>query len=281
MIRAYSEKKDKVNISNLIKSMGIEEEISSLDEVALNSMQFLVYEQNGIEGFSYSSIYTNSAGGSIAQISVYVKPKSRLKGVGSTLYKAMEEEIYKTKLDYICTYMRTESAKSIGFAKKMGFEKWWGSLEFVYNGGTLPKVDMEFIKYEDRFFDQFVEMVQECYYELHEKYDMKPYLAPKDSVKKYKLNNKNNVYLLLEGEQIVASVTTGEGILENVMVDPSYQGNGYGRKALQFGMNEMLEKGYEEIRICFIEGNESAENLYTSLGFKPLHHTQVYRKFCK
>lgn len=84
---------------------------------------------------------------------------------------------------------------------------------------------------------------------------------------------------MLKNEQIVASVTTGEGILDNLMVVPSYQGNGYGRKALQFGMNEMLEEGYEEIRICFLEGNESAERLYTSLGFKPLHNTQVYRKF--
>ncbi|EEM18368.1 hypothetical protein bpmyx0001_7230 [Bacillus pseudomycoides DSM 12442] len=259
--------------------MGIEEEVGSLDDIVLNSMQFLLYEQNGIEGFSYSSVYTNSAGESIAQISVYVEPDSRLKGIGSTLYKAMEEVISKTKPDFVCTYMRVESENPIGFAKKMGFEKWWGSLESVYKGGTFPKADIELIKYEDRFFDQFVKMVQECYYELHEKNDIKPYLAPEDGVKKYKLNNKNNVYLVLENEQIVASVTTGEGILDNLMVVPSYQRNGYGRKTLQFGMNEMLEEGYEEIRICFLEGNESAERLYTSLGFKPLHNTQVYRKF--
>ncbi|MEB3054997.1 MULTISPECIES: GNAT family N-acetyltransferase [Bacillus] len=279
MIRVYREKEDKVSILNLIKSMGIEEEVGSLDDIVLNSTHFLLYEQNGIEGFSYSSVYTNSAGESIAQISIYVEPDSRLKGIGSTLYKAMEEVISKTKPDFVCTYMRVESENPIGFAKKMGFEKWWGSLESVYKGGTFPKADIELIKYEDRFFDQFVKMVQECYYELHEKNDIKPYLAPEDGVKKYKLNNKNNVYLVLENEQIVASVTTGEGILDNLMVVPSYQGNGYGRKALQFGMNEMLEEGYEEIRICFLEGNESAERLYTSLGFKPLHNTQVYRKF--
>ena len=279
MIRVYRGKEDKVSILNLIKSMGIEEEVGSLDDIVLNSTHFLLYEQNGIEGFSYSSVYTNSAGESIAQISIYVEPDSRLKGIGSTLYKAMEEVISKTKPDFVCTYMRVESENPIGFAKKMGFEKWWGSLESVYKGGTFPKADIELIKYEDRFFDQFVKMVQECYYELHEKNDIKPYLAPEDGVKKYKLNNKNNVYLVLENEQIVASVTTGEGILDNLMVVPSYQGNGYGRKALQFGMNEMLEEGYEEIRICFLEGNESAERLYTSLGFKPLHNTQVYRKF--
>ncbi|PGY02409.1 GNAT family N-acetyltransferase [Bacillus cereus] len=278
MIRAYREE-DKVSILHLIQSMEIEEEIGSLEDIVLNSTQFLLYEQNGIEGFSYSSVYTNSAGESIAQISVYVEPDSCLKGIGSTLYKAMEEVISETKPDFVCTYMRVESENPTGFAKKMGFEKWWGSLESVYKGGAFPKTEIKFIKYEDRFFDQFVKMVQACYYELHEKNDIKPYLAPEDSVKTYKLNNKNNVYLVLEGEQIVASVTTGEGILDNLMVAPSHQGKGYGRKALQFGMNEMLETGYKEIRICFLEGNESAERLYNSLGFKPLHNTQVYRKF--
>ncbi|WP_410984690.1 GNAT family N-acetyltransferase [Bacillus cereus] len=279
MIRVYREKEDKISILNLIKSMGIEEEVGSLDDIVLDSTQFLVYEQNGIEGFSYSSVYTNSAGESIAQINVYVEPDSRLKGIGSTLYKAMEEVISEKKTDFLCTYMRVESENPIGFAERMGFEKWWGSLELVYKGGAFPKSDIEFIKYEDRFFDQFVKMIQECYYELHEKNDIKPYLAPEDGVKTYKLNNEHNVYLMLEDEQIVASVTTGEGILDNLMVAPSHQGKGYGRKALQFGMNEMLEEGYEEIRICFLEGNESAERLYTSSGFKSLHNTQVYRKF--
>ncbi|WP_420541685.1 GNAT family N-acetyltransferase [Guptibacillus spartinae] len=63
------------------------------------------------------------------------------------------------------------------------------------------------------------------------------------------------------------------------MVAPSYQGKGYGRKALQFGINKMLDDGYKDIRICFVEGNDNAEKLYTSLGFKPLHYTRVYRKF--
>ncbi|EJR58036.1 hypothetical protein IIM_00111 [Bacillus cereus VD107] len=281
MIRVYSESEDRISILNLIKNMGIEEEIGSLDDIVLNSTHFLLYNQNGIEGFAYSSFYTNSAEESIAQISVYVEPGSRLKGIGITLYKAIEECISEMKPDFVCTYMKVESENCIGFAKKMGFERWWGSLELIYKGGSFPETDITFIKYEDRFFNQFVKMVQECYYELHEMNDMKPYLAPEDSIKKYKLSNESNVYVVLKNEQLVASVTVGEGTIENLMVAPSHQGNGYGRKVLQFGMNKLLEGGYEDIRLCYIEGNGSAERLYNSVGFKPLHHTQVFRKFKK
>ncbi|MGE6597560.1 GNAT family N-acetyltransferase [Bacillus proteolyticus] len=281
MIRAYSEKEDRIRTLNLIKSMGTEEEIGSLDDIVSNSTHFLLYNQNGIGGFAYSSFYKNSDGESIGQISVYVEPGSRLKGIGSGLYKAIEELVSKIKPDFVCTYMRTESENCIGFAKKMGFERWWGSLELIYKGGSFPETDITFIKYEDRFFNQFVKMVQECYYELHERNDMKPYLAPEDSIKKYKLNNESNVYVVFKNEQLVASVTVGEGTIENLMVAQSHQGNGYGRKALQFGMNKLLEDGYEDIRLCYIEGNESAEKLYNSVGFKPLHNTQVFRKFKK
>ncbi|EJQ41872.1 hypothetical protein IEE_04362 [Bacillus cereus BAG5X1-1] len=279
MIRAYSEKEDWIGTLNLIKSMGIEEEIGSLDDIVSNSTHFLLCNRNGIEGFAYASFYTNSAEESIAQISVYVEPGSRLKGIGSALYKEIEECISEMKPNFVCTYMKVGSENCIGFAKKMGFERWWGSLELIYKGGSFPKTDMTFIKYEDRFFNQFVKMVQECYYELHEMNDMKPYLASEDSIKKYKLNNESNVYVTLENEQLVAAITLGEGTIENLMVARSHQGNGYGRKALQFGMNKLLEDGYEDIRICYIEGNESAERLYNSVGFKPLHNTQVYRKF--
>lgn len=58
MIRVYSESEDRISILNLIKNMGIEEEIGSLDDVVLNSTHFLLYNQNGIEGFAYSSFYT-------------------------------------------------------------------------------------------------------------------------------------------------------------------------------------------------------------------------------
>ena len=79
----------------------------------------------------------------------------------------------------------------------------------------------------------------------------------------------------------MASVTVGEGTIDNLMVSPGYQGRGYGKKALQFGINKMITQGYDEIRICYMEGNTSAEKIYSNLGFKPLQNTHVYRKFIR
>jgi GNAT superfamily N-acetyltransferase len=278
MIREYNQKEDKERLLKLIEEMNIQEDVGDLEDVIENSNHILLFENDDIRGFSYASFYQN-AEETIAQISLFVAPDYRLKEIGSLLYKEMEKLISKNKPDFISAYMKVDTENPIEFAKKMGYHKWWGSPEWVYQGGALPETDLEFVKYEDRFFDQFLKVVQDSYYELHEKNDMKPYLAPKDSVKEYKLNNKDHVYLVLDHGQIAASVTTGDGEVDNLMVAPAYQGKGYGRKALQFGMNQMIKEGYKEIRICFIEGNEAAENLYSSIGFKPLHNTQVYRKF--
>lgn len=65
------------------------------------------------------------------------------------------------------------------------------------------------------------------------------------------------------------------------MVSPDFQGMGYSKQALQFGVNELMNKGYEEVHICYMKGNTSAEKLYSSVGFEHLYTTQVYRKFAR
>ncbi|WP_226658955.1 GNAT family N-acetyltransferase [Pseudalkalibacillus hwajinpoensis] len=278
MIRAYVETEDREKLLTFIEKLSSKEHVGDIDEVVSNSNHILLYEKNGLRGISYASNSSNDEE-SIAQISIFVEPNDRLKGIGSALYREMEKFISATKPDFLCAYMRVESENPVGFAQKMGYKKWWGSSELVYRGGSFPKADLAFVKYEDKFFEEFVKVVQDSYYDLHKKNDLKPYLASADIVKQYKLNNKDRVYLILDHKEIVASITTGEGEIDNVMVAPKYQGKGYGRQAMQFGINKMIEEGYNDIRLCYVEGNENAEKLYTSLGFQPLHNTQVFRKF--
>ncbi|RIW30410.1 GNAT family N-acetyltransferase [Bacillus salacetis] len=280
MIRKLKDGIDKERAAEVVNEWGTAEEIGNMEEAITGSQPFLVYEQNGLKGLIFS-IPDENGEETIFRINLFVDPASRLRGNGSKLYKEMEKEISKSNPDFVSVYINTEIDNPIPFAEKMGFSKWWGSPELIYKGGRFPEADVKFVKYTERFFEEFVKVVQHSFYELHAKNDLKPYLAPEDSVKKYKLNRKENVYLILDGDRIIASVTTGKGEVDNLMVSPEYQGKGYGRKALQFAMNKMLEEGYEEIRICYVEGNEGAEKLYTSMGFQPLHNTQVYRKFLK
>ncbi|MEH7273703.1 GNAT family N-acetyltransferase [Neobacillus vireti] len=54
-----------------------------------------------------------------------------------------------------------------------------------------------------------------------------------------------------------------------IMIDYKYQGNGYGKQALNLVIKEMLNQfKCEEIYITFVPHNEIAKQLYLSIGFK-------------
>lgn len=65
------------------------------------------------------------------------------------------------------------------------------------------------------------------------------------------------------------------------MVPQKYQGEGYGKKIAQFAINRALDEGIEPIYLCYVDGNDKANNLYKSLGFETLQVIDIYRKYMK
>lgn len=60
-------------------------------------------------------------------------------------------------------------------------------------------------------------------------------------------------------------------VLNEFMIAEQYQGNGYGKSAMQLWLSMIEnEDTYDSIILCYIEGDEVAQNLYLSMGF---HHT--------
>lgn len=280
MIREFRQE-DTEQIDHLIKHIDTGYEIDNSIYIQTNALKILIHEQDTIRGLAYATVSTNDANEQEIQIRLYVEPQYRNKGIGTALYNELESYLNGLEANLLTAYIRADCSYPSSFCHKMGFEKWWVSPELLYTGDSYPEVDLKFEKYEDTYFEQYVKVVQESYYELQKANDLKPYIATKDIVLKYKLNNKENVFIALENEQIVASVTIGKGTIDNLMVSPDFQGKGYGKQALQFGVNELLNKGYDEVYICYMEGNTSAEKLYFSLGFEHLHTTHVFRKFAR
>lgn len=264
---------------HLINNIDTGYDIDNIKDLEKNATKFIVYEDDKISGLAYATISTNDANEQEAQVKIYVEPQSRRKGIGKALYNKLEAYLTELKPDLISAYIRVDIQNPSPFCNKIGFHKWWGSPELYYIGEPFPENDVEFSVYDDKYFKQFVKVNQECYYPLQKSNDLKPYIGTEEIIKEYKLNNKENVYLALDNDEIMASVTIGNGEIDNLIVSPKYQGKGYGKKALQFGMNQLLKKGHKEIRICFMENNTIAENLYYSLGYKFLQNTHVYRKF--
>ncbi|MFZ3590102.1 GNAT family N-acetyltransferase [Bacillus sp. DJP31] len=278
MLRSYQDK-DFEQVTQMINNARPLYSMLDTDAILEKSIEFIVYvEKDEIHGIAYATSVINDASEYEAQIKVYVEPPYRLRDIGRLLVSYIERELNKRNLDLITSYMRIDIDNPAGFCNKLGFEKWWGSPELSYVGVGFPEVGEEFVPYEDKYFDRYLKVVQESFYDIHVKNDIKPYLATEEIVRKYKLHDKENVYLLIEEDRILGSVTVGKGTVENLMVSKAAQGRSIGKKALQFAINKMLNQGYEEIRICYMEGNASAEKLYFSLGFTPLHRTHVYRK---
>lgn len=238
-----------------------------------------LYKQDGeIRGISSVRLLYNDAKEKEVQTQVFVAPDYRNIGIGKSLYKKAEEISRDSGADLMTIYVRTDFHHSYQFCEKLGFQKWWGSPELLYEGEGFNEVELPFSVYEDKYYDQYVKMVQDAFYEVQKFNDLKPYMATEEIINMYQLNNKENVYLLLDGEELLASVTVGEETLENLMVSPNHQGKGFGRKALKFGMNQLHKRGVRRVSICYMEGNTPAKLLYESVGFKLVKETHVYRK---
>jgi ribosomal protein S18 acetylase RimI-like enzyme len=279
LIRDF-EAKDIEQLNKLLKSLETKSLIGELNQINQRTSKVIVYERdNQLKGLAYTTNCFTESGDNEAQVFIYVEPNSRKQGIGTALHNELEKFLIKKKPIFLRTSMRADIDNSSGFYKKLGFHKWWGSPLLYYDGERVPDSELAFSVYEDKYLDQFVKVNQKSYYPVQKSNDLKPYIPTKESIKKYKLQNKERVYLALNNGELMASVSVGEGEIDNLVVSPKYQGRGYGKKALQFGMNKLLEQGYEVIRICYMENNTVAENLYYSLGFKFLQNTHVYRKY--
>ncbi|MEH7180167.1 GNAT family N-acetyltransferase [Neobacillus vireti] len=74
-----------------------------------------------------------------------------------------------------------------------------------------------------------------------------------------------------------------------IMIDYKYQGNGYGKQALNLVIKEMVNLfKCDEIYITFVPDNEKAKQLYLSVGFKDTGRVikagedeLIYSMYCK
>jgi ribosomal protein S18 acetylase RimI-like enzyme len=64
---------------------------------------------------------------------------------------------------------------------------------------------------------------------------------------------------------------TGPGLwIYDVQVDEAFRGRGLGRKAMLFAEEEARRRGVSQISLNVFGGNETARNLYRSLGYEEL-----------
>jgi ribosomal protein S18 acetylase RimI-like enzyme len=150
-----------------------------------------------------------------------------------------------------------------------------------YKGTSQPNIDIEFIPYEDKYYEQYAKCRQDCFYELRKENDIQPYVPFQLSEKHREntLKRREYIYIALMDEQLIASFDLMDGYLDSIIVPPAYQGKGYGKQATQFAINKALSQNNQLIHLSVLEWNVKAVNLYKSLGFEIVQTAHIYRQF--
>ncbi|WP_129045594.1 GNAT family N-acetyltransferase [Companilactobacillus metriopterae] len=125
-----------------------EYDVPTLEEFAerindvLENFPYLVYEdKNGsILGYAYAHYYGERAAYNwTVEVSIYLSENASGKGIGTKLYRSLEEELTKQKVINIVACVTEENIGSIRFHEKLGFK----------NIGTFEKVGYKFNKWLD------------------------------------------------------------------------------------------------------------------------------------
>jgi Acetyltransferases len=282
MIRNFNTE-DKTKLVDIVKC-GLIIDVEDMNFIIDCSNNIIVFDDNksGILGFSTFRLWGKDK--NKADIYTYVVPSSRNKGIGTLLYNEIMKYIDDIQLEFISTRIKLDKDDSTSFYPKLGYEKWYVDLILYYHGSEQPNSNLNFIQYEDKYFEQYAQGLRSSFYELRKSNDFQPYLCCElnETKRKEFLDNKENLFLLLDNDKLIASVIVkNNGSIGDIFVLPSYQGTGYGKKSMQFAINKAIEYGSNCIYLSAIDWNTRALNLYKSLGFDIVQATQYYRIFHK
>lgn len=241
--------------------------------------KLFVYDDSEIKGFVCLEVRDEET--KKWNIELYVKPQERRKGIGTALYNKANNYLKEKYPNQLITEFRVDSDDPTNFFKKLGYKKWYAYHEMHYKGGFQPHTDIEFLPYEDKYYEQYAKCRQDCFYELRKENDIQPYIYFQlgEQDRENNLKRRDNIYIALKDGQIIASFDLKEGYLDRIIVPPTHQGKGFGKQATKFAINKALSQNAKLIHLTVLDWNIKAMNLYKSLGFEIVETINVYRQF--
>ena len=137
--------------------------------------------------------------------------------------------------------------------------------EMKYEGGEQTPI-LEVVSFEDQYADAYMQMYNACFFEMRRALDVKPYHYYQ-SVEQL-AERKDKIYLYVQADEIVGSFVLCEKEIDDLIVNPKYQGQGYGKKLLHTAVAMMQERQISPIILHVAAWNERALRLYETNGFE-------------
>lgn len=282
MIREFAPNDLNSIISLLQKGYLISTEEATSEFTGTNR-QLYIYDDGIIKGFSL--IILDNKELLSCKIRVFVEKSYRHQGIGHKLH----EEAFKYakkhfNAKHISIGFTVGKEDPTNFFRNLNYEKWFVYHDMLYTKGHQPESYLNFINYEDKYFEKYITLQGESFYNLRKSNDIKPYNCSdfSEASRKYCLDNSENIYLLLDNEdEIISTIYIKNGLLDDIMVNKKYKGQGYGCKTTQFGINKALSQGSKNIELSALDWNKRAISIYEGLGFRITQTFHNYRQILR
>ncbi len=140
---------------------------------------WLVWEEEGaVLGYAYAApAFTRAAFDWDGEVSIYLAPQARGRGIGRKLYTALEKLVFLLGYRVLYAVVVEENVESVAFHRHLGYEtalklprcgwkfqKWWSLLwlekraEFVENPTKKPTLWSEFVN-NDRNYQNILDIL--------------------------------------------------------------------------------------------------------------------------
>ena len=138
--------------------------------------------------------------------------------------------------------------------------------EMKYTNDSVEKSDIACIPFEFEYFQEYMRIYNDCFYEMRQALDVKPYnfLSDYEQI----AEKTKDIYLLVENGEIVGSVGCYGNEIDDLIVSTKFQHKGYGKQLLLWGMQCVRKRNNEPIILHVAEWNKAALMLYKKLGFE-------------
>ena len=134
-------------------------------------------------------------------------------------------------------------------------------MEYLHPVDEKPTIEM--IPYSPEYREEYRRVYNECFHEMREALDIKPYDFIQDG--SFFDSGMENVYLLMDNGAFVGSVAIKGGEIDDLIVAREFQRRGYGRQILLWALEHIRS---ESVVLHVAEWNKHAVSLYKKTGFE-------------
>lgn len=138
--------------------------------------------------------------------------------------------------------------------------------EMIYKGETIHSEELKMISFEEKYYPQYEKIYNECFYDMRKALEIEPCNFYSD-ISQLK-DKMSHIFLLLENNVIIGSVSCLENEIDDLIVNKLYQKRGYGIKILIWAINNIRKYSNKDILLHVAEWNKTAVMIYKKIGFE-------------